>query len=98
VYCAESVDLPNGHDIDMLEVDPSLPPRDEDGAVVVTGRLLQAEDRGWPYVAADDTAESGAETTEVALHPYHDWGNRGPATMRVWLPVNRNITDGRGTP
>ncbi|MFC6404585.1 hypothetical protein [Planobispora longispora] len=19
--------------------------------------------------------------------PYHRWGNRGPATMRVWMPV-----------
>jgi len=24
---------------------------------------------------------------EVALVPYHSWGNRGPSTMRVWLPV-----------
>jgi hypothetical protein len=23
----------------------------------------------------------------VALYPYHDWANRGPSTMRVWMPV-----------
>jgi hypothetical protein len=25
---------------------------------------------------------------EVPLVPYHDWANRGPSTMRVWLPVS----------
>ncbi|WP_346335416.1 hypothetical protein [Microbacterium testaceum] len=24
----------------------------------------------------------------VALVPYHDWGNRGPSTMRVWIPTS----------
>jgi uncharacterized protein len=23
----------------------------------------------------------------VALRPYHSWGNRGPTTMRIWLPT-----------
>ncbi|MEU8248756.1 beta-L-arabinofuranosidase domain-containing protein [Nonomuraea sp. NPDC048916] len=40
---------------------------------------------GWPYRTEPDPA-SGADTT-LRLVPYHRWGNRGPATMRVWLPV-----------
>jgi hypothetical protein len=27
---------------------------------------------------------------EVAVRPYHSWGNRGPTTMRVCQPTNRN--------
>jgi DUF1680 family protein len=24
---------------------------------------------------------------EIPMLPYHAWANRGPATMRVWLPT-----------
>ena len=48
VMCAESVDLPGGRHVDALRVDPSVPPRDADGAVVVAGRLDRA---GGPAVA-----------------------------------------------
>lgn len=38
--------------------------------------------------AADGVAGDGVEDAElVPLLPYHSWGNRGPSTMRVWLPV-----------
>ena len=33
---------------------------------------------------------------EVAMVPYHAWGNRGPSTMRVWLPVAE--LSGKGPP
>ncbi|HEX6469113.1 MAG TPA: beta-L-arabinofuranosidase domain-containing protein [Streptosporangiaceae bacterium] len=41
----------------------------------------------WPY--GDPPAVAGpapAEPRPATLVPYHLWGNRGPATMRVWLP------------
>ena len=48
--------------------------------------VLGAPDaNGWPYRTEPGPAD-GAETT-VRLVPYHRWGNRGPATMRVWLPI-----------
>ncbi len=40
---------------------------------------------GWPYGAAG-APEDGADV-RLRLVPYHRWGNRGPATMRVWLPT-----------
>jgi uncharacterized protein len=83
--CAESVDLPGAADIATLRVDPSTPPRDEDGSVVVSGRLIDPPDGSWPY--ASEPAGSGGDTVEVPLIPYHQWANRGPSTMRVWLPV-----------
>lgn len=30
----------------------------------------------------------GDESREVRLIPYHDWAQRGPSTMRVWLPTD----------
>src|SRR5690606_18469729 len=30
----------------------------------------------------------GHEPLEVRLIPYHDWAQRGPSTMRVWLPTH----------
>lgn len=31
-------------------------------------------------------ASQPAEPSELVLHPYFGWGERGPSTMRVWLP------------
>lgn len=33
-------------------------------------------------------ARRGHEPREVRLIPYHDWAQRGPSTMRVWLPTH----------
>ncbi|MGW2094414.1 glycoside hydrolase family 127 protein [Promicromonospora sukumoe] len=45
-------------------------------------------DAGWPYKAADDVIpHPRPELHDVPLVAYHDWANRGPATMRVWLPT-----------
>ena len=50
---------------------------------VTTRKVSKAEG---PRPAADEpTASQPAH--DVVLRPYHTWGNRGPATMRVWLPV-----------
>jgi uncharacterized protein len=85
VLCAESVDLPAGRHVDALVVDPAVPPREEDGNVVVSAQLVDPPDRSWPYGAGDDAVAS--PPTDVALIPYHRWANRGPSTMRVWLPT-----------
>jgi uncharacterized protein len=95
VMCAESVDLPAGRHVDVLRVDTSVPPRDVDDSVVVAARLVDPPDQPWPYVegsglqSAGIDAESGDEPVEVALTPYHSWANRGPSTMRVWLPSTK---------
>ncbi|MFG1683864.1 glycoside hydrolase family 127 protein [Nonomuraea sp. NPDC049269] len=48
--------------------------------------VLGAPDaNGWPYGPVPDSV-AGVDTV-LRLVPYHRWGNRGPATMRVWLPV-----------
>lgn len=90
VLCLESPDLPAGGDVGAFVVDPRVEPSRRDGHVVVAGALESAVERAWPYHPPGDVpARSGSATPiEVALTAYHHWSNRGPSTMRVWLPAN----------
>ncbi|WP_217616695.1 glycoside hydrolase family 127 protein [Cellulomonas sp. GbtcB1] len=84
VYALESVDL--GTDVGLARVDTGIAPEARDGAVTVRARTVDVPEGDWPY--ADRPAEAGADAPrEVPLVPYHAWGNRGPSTMRVWMPV-----------
>ncbi len=85
VLCAESVDLPDHHHVDAVQVDPAAPPRAEGASVVVSATLIDPPSRAWPYGDEPEVAASGP--VEVPLTPYHRRGNRGPSTMRVWLPT-----------
>lgn len=85
VFCVESVDLPGDADVDVVRVDPSTAPEDRDGAVAVAGALVEPASADWPY----RTGSGGGpgRPAEILLRPYHSWAERGPATMRVWLPT-----------
>ncbi|MEH0421563.1 glycoside hydrolase family 127 protein [Streptomyces sp. B21-083] len=91
VYCAESVDLPDGREVDVVRVDPSAEPEDGPaGTVVAPGELVAQDgpvDAAWPYRPLDRATVSAAEHTGIVLVPYNSWANRGPSTMRVWLPT-----------
>lgn len=82
VYALESTDL--GADVAAVRVTDDAPRRDPDGRVVIRARVDSIPSHDWPYGTAD-VSEPG-ELRDVALVPYHVWGNRGPSTMRVWLP------------
>jgi DUF1680 family protein len=84
VLCVESVDLPGGQSVDTLRVDPGSDLEESDGAVRARGSLLTFEDRPWP---TPGPVVSGSSEVAVPLTPYHRWANRGPSTMRVWMPV-----------
>jgi DUF1680 family protein len=93
VYCAESVGQPAPVDLDAVAVDTSAPPATEPpgsapgGAVGLrcASRPVPVPDGAWPYGDAPAAAGAGG-AAPLRLVPYHLWGNRGPATMRVWLP------------
>ncbi len=95
VLCLESVDLAAAgdgriDDIAAVRVDPTVALRDVDGTVVVRLRRAPTTSRPWPYdVPGPGPAEDGEEL-DVPLVPYHDWAERGPSTMRVWLPSTRS--------
>ncbi|MEV4802420.1 beta-L-arabinofuranosidase domain-containing protein [Nonomuraea sp. NPDC049421] len=87
VYCAESVadEPPLGDLIAHAE-----PPVEHEGDGVVElevgAALGSGANGGWPYGAP--SATGGGGDVRLRLVPYHRWGNRGPATMRVWLPTS----------
>ncbi|HTN59035.1 MAG TPA: beta-L-arabinofuranosidase domain-containing protein [Protaetiibacter sp.] len=79
VLALEDVDLPDGVDVEHVELDAHAPPiATGDGAEVA---LRIRVDPDLPAVAAEDI--------RARLRPYKDWANRGPSTMRVWIPMAR---------
>jgi len=87
VLALESVDL--GADVASVEVLTDRQPRDEGGRVSVMVRDLLPPQDGWSFRSepADGNA-AGSEPRPVPLIAYHDRAERGPATMRVWLPAD----------
>ena len=87
VYCAESrVGDSDAPDLAVLEVDAGVPPQDVDGRVRVSARWSGHAERAWPYVAGSPDSPDG-ESGTLDLIPYHDWGQSGLCSMRVWLPL-----------
>jgi hypothetical protein len=84
--CVESVDLPAGVEIDMIRVDPGRDLEQSAGGIVAPGRLVDVEDERWPYAAPAGGTATGTGLS-IPLTPYHHWANRGPSTMRVWVPT-----------
>lgn len=87
VLALESVDLPDGIDTESVEIDLASPIESTPTGARVTLRRRMNRERPWPYDSAG-TADPGAGPTIVAdLIPYARWANRGPSTMRVFLPM-----------
>lgn len=89
VMCVESTDLPGDRDVDAVVVDTGAEPVERFGSVYVDGVLIDHADPAWPYGASSDEARQGrtSDLVKIPLVPYHSWANRGPSTMRVWLPT-----------
>lgn len=87
VLCLESVDLVEAgvaSDAADVVIDTGVAPREVDGRVLVGVIRTQPSDGGWPYGPTEGSHP--AAVGEVALVPYHEWAERGPSTMRVWIP------------
>ncbi|MGN9910295.1 glycoside hydrolase family 127 protein [Phytohabitans sp. LJ34] len=85
VLAVESVDVPGLDTVDELRVDTSRPPALVDGRVTVRFRRVRPAEHDWPYLTAPAPVVD-EDPVEVPLVEYHAWANRGPSTMRVWLP------------
>ncbi|WP_449386200.1 glycoside hydrolase family 127 protein [Cellulomonas soli] len=85
VLCVESTDLPDGLQVDQVRLDLSGPVADDPAGAVALGVRVRQPDDAWPYRGA--TASAVGEPFALHLVPYHSWANRGPSTMRVWVPV-----------
>ncbi|MGD0603938.1 MAG: beta-L-arabinofuranosidase domain-containing protein [Streptosporangiaceae bacterium] len=84
VLALESPDLPPGWNVNEIAADPESIATSRAGVTIDVYRPAPAPD-GWPYHPAP--AENRGERARTQLIPYHQRANRGPATMRVWLPV-----------
>ncbi len=101
VLCLESPDLPADVPIEDVRVDAGTAPADTAVAggpgAVVHGSVHHGRGvpgpgaTGLPYGGpeAGGTDAGGPEDPPLALPlvPYHRWAERGPSTMRVWLPT-----------
>lgn len=85
VLCVESTDLPAGLQVDSVGLRTStLPLQTPDGASAPIA-ITEPHPAVWPY-GSSPSADGRSETT-VELRPYIQWANRGPSTMRVFLPL-----------
>ncbi|WP_137845842.1 beta-L-arabinofuranosidase domain-containing protein [Microbacterium sp. 2FI] len=89
VFALESVDLAaaGATDVAQVAIAPGTVPFERDGRVWATVQRLPLGRGPWPYGEAESTA--GTATAEVPLVPYHEWAERGPSTMRIWIPEAR---------
>ena len=84
VLCLESTDLPGSLEVDdVVLADRTV--REEDGRPHVALRRVVHDDRAWPY-AEQVLGHAKDDALTAALVPYYSWANRGPSTMRVWIP------------
>ena len=83
VLALESTDL--GQDVAAAVVSTQEPPVERDGQVLVPVAVRDLAEGSWPFGGAPAPAPDDHRL--VPLVPYHAWANRGPSTMRVWLPV-----------
>ncbi len=96
VLCLESVDLDGaglGTDVGEVRIDLGAGLREVAGRTRAAFVALPALEAAWPYGDANDAGKPATggldspRTAEVPLTAYHDWANRGPSTMRVWIPM-----------
>lgn len=88
VLCLESTDLPEGIDLDDVRATTAAAPVSHgDGArLSATVDARETAEGALPY-GPDRPSAPRAHPLDVTLVPYHRWAERGPATMRVFLPV-----------
>ena len=84
VLALESPDLPPEWNVNEITADPESIGVSQGGATLDVCRRTPATE-AWPYY--QERHGSDGERVRARLIPYHQWANRGPATMRVWLPI-----------
>jgi len=88
VLCMESPDLPFGAELESIRLVTDSPPRAEADGAAVDGVVVAVEQAAGtlPYSGVEPGSPQ-VTRTEVRLIPYHRWAERGPSTMRVFVPV-----------
>jgi uncharacterized protein len=86
VLCLESADQPAGLSTESVAIDLAAGiVTSGDGADAVLARRADPT-TPWPYHSTSTPEPDPHDPVPVHLIPYARWGNRGPSTMRVWIP------------
>jgi DUF1680 family protein len=85
VLCVESTDLPGDVQVDAVRLGVGARLEATVDGASASMDIVGHEPSAWPYGNAKPVDESA--TAVVALRPYHQWANRGPSTMRVFIPL-----------
>ena len=51
-------------------------------------RTSTGDHSGLPYWPLGNTAPTTDRPIELVAVPYYQWDNRGPGSMRVWIPAD----------
>jgi DUF1680 family protein len=91
VLALESVDLPGGVQLEQVRLDPAVAPRAQGDGAVVRAVAVQLPDggAGTPPFSSAPASDTAAPALDLTLVPYHRWAERGPSTMRVFVPTAR---------
>lgn len=87
VMCAESVDQPEGTDVGLIEIDASRGLESGEKTVRAHGRKLHMEGSPDKWAYSENPPNPATNKVKIKLSPYWNWGNRGPVTMRIWIPT-----------
>jgi DUF1680 family protein len=85
VLALESVGLPEHASVSAARIAEASRPESTPFGALATFSLDDEADPSWPY--GDRRDNPSARSSTVELIPYFQWANRGPSTMRVWLPT-----------
>lgn len=85
LYCAEWVDNPDEKVLSLI-LDPDARFNVQKSEILGGNYTIEGEARRTAYQLDGSVEVSNAE--KLTLIPYHQWNNRGPGEMSVWLPVD----------
>jgi DUF1680 family protein len=94
VYCIEEMDQPSGLNLLDVRLDPEIPLQTTwrkdllGGVVVVEAQGSVVDMSSWAdSLYREKTTETlPQQRVKLTAVPYYAWANRGPGTMRVWIP------------
>ena len=93
VYCLESIDLPDGVNIENVAINPrgqwTAEPRPDllGGITVLNGDAIVSARQDWTGRLYRRMDLGDSKQIRVKLIPYYAWANRGQSQMAVWLPL-----------
>jgi len=88
VLCLESTDLPSGTPMEDVRIVADLDLSAHADGAHARGLVVTATNGANPLpFGAAGPLSSEPVPVEITLVPYHRWAERGPATMRIFIPV-----------